>query len=82
MSFCCSLEAEVGYEAVRECRSVHVERPSCSTSGGHSEDVLEVVVVVGVAEARTAPAATLLEAAEAFLAIVRQDAAEVQRRHL
>ena len=27
---------EIGYEAVRECRSVHEERPNCSTSGGQS----------------------------------------------
>jgi hypothetical protein len=25
-----------GYAAVRECRNVQVERPSSSTSGGHS----------------------------------------------
>lgn len=70
----------MGYEAVRECRSVHVERPSCSTSGGHSLD--DDVLGVEEEAATAAPAAAPLEAAEAFLAIVRQDAADVQRRHL
>lgn len=60
--------------------SVQVERPSCSTSGGHSGDVLlpEEVEV----DASAAPAAALLPADEALLVIARQDAADVQVRHL
>jgi hypothetical protein len=35
----CSVFAFSGYVAAIECRSVQVERPSCSTSGGHSAGV-------------------------------------------
>jgi hypothetical protein len=35
--FCLSVgEGDSGYEALRVCRRVQVERPSCSTSGGQS----------------------------------------------
>lgn len=37
-------EGLLGYEALREWRSVQVERPSCSTSGGQSVGSGEVVV--------------------------------------
>lgn len=36
ISDCWVWVAVVGYVAARECRKVQVERPSSSTSGGHS----------------------------------------------
>lgn len=36
ISDCWVWDAVVGYVAARECRKVQVERPSSSTSGGHS----------------------------------------------
>lgn len=52
ISSCFSGEALVGYAAAREWRSVQVERPRASTSGGHSlVDVDEGRVLVAAAEA-------------------------------
>lgn len=91
ISVCCSVVAFVGYVAVMEWRSVQVDRPSCSTSGGHSvwvgagreEGSLDSEVVGGFAtdslEVEVEAAAV---GALACLVRARQDAAEVQSRHL
>lgn len=72
----------MGYVAVIECRRVHVDRPSCSTSGGQSEVEGEegpvVVVVVGLEVVDWDDEGDDL----ACLVKARQDAADVQSRHL
>lgn len=83
--------AVVGYAAVSECRNVHVDRPRASTSGGQSSGGVDVGAAVvdveleedaaAVVAAAAAPAAAAEDAA-AFFVIARQDAAEVQTRHL
>ena len=62
--------AAAGYVAAILCRSVQVERPSSSTSGGQS----------GVGEAIGAGALAFLPAEDFIIAI--QAADEVQVRHL
>jgi hypothetical protein len=60
------------------CRSVQVERPSCSTSGGQSEgSEREDVAAAGGVEGETL---SLEPGAERAMAI--QEETEVQERHL
>ena len=81
MSDCCCVEARVGYVAAMEWRSVHVERPRSSMSGGQSFGI--VVVVVGVTEAA---AAVVVEEGDeevdCLLAMRIQSRTDVQERHL
>ena len=91
ISVCCSIVAFFGYVAVMEWRSVQVDRPSCSTSGGHSawvgagreEGNLDSEVVGGFAtESLEVEVEAAAVGALACLVRARQDAAEVQSRQL
>lgn len=75
------------------CRRVQVERPSCSTSGGHSEGVEGAVAEAGAARGFVdvvilsveEDKGEVFEGAESVLACfarARHEAAEVQVRHL
>ena len=84
MLFWCSVLAFSGYVAAIECRSVQVERPSCSTSGGQSEGSS---LGEGVAAAASAGVeVVVLVLAELFMSAcfvnARHEATEVQVRHL
>lgn len=65
----------LGYEAVRAWRNVQVERPSCSTSGGQSDDGVRVVEKEAREDERP-------ESAVDFLVMEAQEAKEVQERQL
>jgi len=70
--------ARDGYVAVKECRSVQVERPSCSTSGGHSDGASESA---GRDEARVEEDEVEEgDAAVSFLVMDAQEANDVQER--
>jgi len=73
----CSVFAFSGYVAAIECSRVQVERPSCSTSGGHSGGIVPGEVVVGVGFVLDGELSDL-----ACLVRLRQAATEVQVRQL
>ena len=79
MSFCASVGFS-GYVAAIECRSVHVDLPNSSTSGGQSEGVLSFVAK-SLAVAVTAPTpATALDVA--LFVIERKSSNVLHVRHL
>ena len=85
MSLCCSLFAVSGYVAAIECSSVHVDRPSASTSGGQSAGVVLAAGLAGAARG-TVEVVVVLEGVEdsarACLVRARHEATEVQVRQL
>jgi hypothetical protein len=83
VSLCWVEVGRSGYAAVRACKKVQVERPSCSTSGGQSEgiDEREAFAVEGAVVVWAALGLLSLEAgAERAMAI--HEETEVQERHL
>lgn len=84
MSLCCSLFAVSGYVAAIVCSSVHVDRPSASTSGGQSAGVVLAAGLAGAA--RGTVVVVVLEGVEdsarACLVRARHEATEVQVRQL
>jgi hypothetical protein len=74
-----------GYVAAIECSSVQVERPSCSTSGGHSAGVSLGECVVAAAKAGAEAVDWFGFAGDSALACfvkARHEATDVQVRQL
>ena len=81
----CSVFAVSGYVAAMECSRVQVERPSSSTSGGHSGGIVLGEGVAGAARGTVGVVLVLVDGELSDLAcLVRffQAATEVQVRQL
>lgn len=71
-----------GYVAAIECSSVHVERPSSSTSGGQPEGVSLGEGVAAAARVGVEVELEFVLLRSAFLVNARHEATEVQVRQL